>query len=149
MFARMKLAGLAAAVFATAAAAQTPLKIASPNRGSWEGAIPEIGKQAGIFKKHGLDPEILYTSGGGETMQVVVSGAVDIGLSAGLAGAFGAFAKGAPIRIIGASSSGSREVFYYVPAKSPLQSLREANGKTLSYSTTGSSTHIGALKLVD
>src|SRR5256885_9033092 len=57
--------------------AQT-LKIASPQRGSWEGAIPELGQQAGIFKKHGLDLEILYTHGGGETLQVVVSGAVDI-----------------------------------------------------------------------
>ena len=31
-------------------AAET-LKIASPIRGSWEGAIPELGKQAGIFQK--------------------------------------------------------------------------------------------------
>lgn len=141
------LIALGGALAAQCAAAQT-LKIASPNRGSWEGAIPEIGKQAGIFKKHGLDLDIIYTSGGGETMQVVISGAVDIGLSAGLAGAFGAFAKGAPIRIIGASSSGAKEVMYYVPAKSPLQSLREAHGKSIAYSTTGSSTHIGALRLI-
>ena len=76
------------------------LKIASPIRGSWEGAIPELGKQAGIFQKHGLDLEILYTQGGGETMQVVVSGSVDVGLSAGMLGTLGAYAKGAPVRII-------------------------------------------------
>ena len=92
-------------------AAET-LKIASPIRGSWEGAIPELGKQAGIFQKHGLDLEILYTQGGGETMQVVVSGSVDVGLSAGTLGSLGAYAKGAPLRIIGASSTGSREVFW-------------------------------------
>ena len=125
------------------------IRIASPNRGSWEGAIPEIGKQAGIFKKHGLNPEILYTSGGGETLQVVISGAVDIGLSAGMAGVFSAFSKGAPIRVIGASSTGSKEVFYYVPAQSPLQSLKDLHGKTISYSTTGSSTHVGALKVIE
>ena len=39
------------------------LKIASPIRGSWEGAIPELGKQAGIFRKHGLDLDIFYTQG--------------------------------------------------------------------------------------
>jgi NitT/TauT family transport system substrate-binding protein len=83
-------------------AAET-LKIASPIRGSWEGAIPELGKQAGIFQKHGLDLDILYTQGGGETLQVVVSGSVDVGLSAGVLGSLGAYAKGAPIRIIGAS----------------------------------------------
>src|SRR3954470_11307969 len=73
------------------------LKIASPIKGSWEGAIPELGKQAGIFQKHGLDLDILYTSGGGETLQAVISGSVDVGLSAGMLGTYGAFAKGAPI----------------------------------------------------
>src|SRR5690348_5623303 len=92
------------AAFALAARAE-PLKIASPQRGSWEGAIPELGKQAGIFQKHGLDLEILYTQGGGETLQVVVSGAVDVGLSAGTLGTLGAYGKGAPVRIIGASST--------------------------------------------
>src|SRR5712691_6531783 len=116
-------------------AAET-LKIASPIRGSWEGAIPELGKQAGIFRKHGLDLEILYTQGGGETMQVVVSGAVDIGLSAGMLGTLGAYAKGAPVRVIAASSTGSREVFWWVPAKSPLRSMRDVSGHTIESSTT-------------
>ena len=136
-----------ASLFGAAQAAET-FRVASPNRGSWEGAIPELGKQAGIFQKHGLDLDIIYTSGGGETMQVVISGAVDVGLSAGLAGTFGAFSKGAPVRIIGASSTGSREIFYYVPAKSPITALREANGKTIAYSTAGSSTQVGALRFI-
>src|SRR5262245_32156717 len=70
-------------------AAET-LKIASPIRGSWEGAIPELGQRAGIFRKYGLDLDILYTQGGGETLQVVMSGSVDIGLSAGALGSLGA-----------------------------------------------------------
>ena len=48
-------------------AAET-LRIASPQRGSWEGPIPELGKEVGIFQKHGLDLDILYTQGGGETL---------------------------------------------------------------------------------
>ena len=146
--AKCLLALASVVAFAQAAAAADVFRVASPNRGSWEGAIPELGKQAGIFQKHGLDLDIIYTSGGGETMQVVISGAVDVGLSAGLAGTFGAFSKGAPVRIIGASSTGSREIFYYVPAKSPLTSLREANGKTIAYSTAGSSTQVGALRFM-
>ena len=144
-----RLLALAAILgFTQAAIAADVFRVASPNRGSWEGAIPELGKQAGIFQKHGLDLDIIYTSGGGETMQVVISGAVDVGLSAGLAGTFGAFSKGAPVRIIAASSTGSREIFYYVPTKSPLTSLREANGKTIAYSTAGSSTQVGALRFM-
>ena len=102
------------------------LKIASPIRGSWEGAIPELGKQAGIFGKYGLDLDILYTQGGGETLQVVLSGSVDIGLSAGVLGSLGAYGKGAPLRIIGASSTGSRETFWWVAAKSPLAAKKDA-----------------------
>jgi NitT/TauT family transport system substrate-binding protein len=128
-------------------AAET-LKIASPIRGSWEGAIPELGKQAGIFRKHGLDLDVLYTQGGGETLQVVVSGSVDIGLSAGVLGSLGAYGKGAPIRVIGASSTGSGETFWWVTAKSPLRSIREVNGQTIAYSTNGASSHIVVLRFI-
>ena len=79
---------------------------------------------------------------------MVVSGAVDVGLSAGTLGVMGAFAKGAPIRIIGGSSTGAREVFWFVPAKSPLHSMREADGKTIAYSTVGASSHINVLRFI-
>jgi ABC-type nitrate/sulfonate/bicarbonate transport system substrate-binding protein len=142
------LVAVVACVFPHALAADT-LKIASPIRGSWEGAIPELGQQAGIFRKHGLDLDILYTQGGGETLQVVVSGSVDVGLSAGMLGSFGAYAKGAPIRIIGASSTGSREVFWWVAAaRSSLTSMREVNGQTIAYSTTGASSQIAVLRFI-
>jgi NitT/TauT family transport system substrate-binding protein len=124
------------------------LKIASPQRGSWEGAIPELGTQAGIFRKHGLDLDILYTQGGGETLQTVISGAVDIGLSAGTLGTLGAYAKGAPVRIIAASSTGSQEVFWFVAAKSPLKSMRDVKGQSIAYSTTGASSHINVLRFI-
>jgi NitT/TauT family transport system substrate-binding protein len=144
-----------ACVFATALATLTTpvssdtLKIASPQRGSWESAISQLGQQQGIFRKHGLDLEILYTAGGGETLQVVISGAVDIGLSAGTLGVLGAYAKGAPVRIIGASSTGSRELFWYAPESSPLKTIRDAKeNTTIAYSTTGSSTHITVLRFL-
>jgi NitT/TauT family transport system substrate-binding protein len=142
------IAGAVISLALSQSAAAETLKIASPQKGSWEGAIPELGKEAGIFKKYGLDLEILYTQGGGETLQVVVSGAVDVGLSAGTLGVMGAFAKGAPIRIIGGSSTGAREVFWFVPAKSPLHSMRDANGKTIAYSTVGASSHINVLRFI-
>jgi NitT/TauT family transport system substrate-binding protein len=141
------LAVIAACALPHGLAAET-LKIASPIRGSWEGAIPELGKQAGIFRKHDLDLDILYTQGGGETLQVVMSSSVDVGLSAGVLGSLGAYGKGAPLRIIGASSTGSRETFWWVPAKSPLQSMRAVNGQTIAYSTTGASSHITVLRFI-
>lgn len=144
----VKLVALCLGLGVASASAQQ-LKIASPQRGSWEGAVPELGREQGIFKKHGLDLDILYTAGGGETLQTVISGAVDIGLSAGTLSVFGAFQKGAPLRVIGASSTGSRELFWYVPADSPIKSMREADGKTIAFSTTGSSTHITVLRFIE
>jgi NitT/TauT family transport system substrate-binding protein len=142
--------GLALAVaLAAGSAPAEPLKVASPQRGSWEGSVPELGQQQGIFKKHGLELDILYTAGGGETLQAVVSGAVDVGLSAGTLAILGAFQKGAPVRIIGASSTGSRELFWYVVADSPIRAMQDANDRTIAYSTTGSSTHIAVLRFID
>jgi NitT/TauT family transport system substrate-binding protein len=143
------VAAVILALLASPAMAADLLKIASPQRGSWEGAIPELGRQQGIFQKHGLDLDILYTAGGGETLQAVISGAVDIGLSAGTTGVMGAFSKNAPIRIIGASSTGSRELFWYVLKSSALQTIRDAKeGTTIAYSTTGASTHISVLHFI-
>jgi len=141
------LAVIVSCVMPHGLAAET-LKIASPIRGSWEGAIPELGQQAGIFRKYGLDLDILYTQGGGETLQVVMSGSVDIGLSAGALGSLGAYGKGAPLRVIGASSTGSRETFWWVAAKSPLRSMREVDGQSIAYSTTGASSHITVLRFI-
>ena len=63
--------------------AQDTLKVAAGQRGNWDTSISEVGQRAGIFKKHGLVLEILWTQGGGETQQAVLSGSVDIGVAAG------------------------------------------------------------------
>ena len=131
------------------AADAEPLKLASPQRGSMESAIPELGRKNGIFKKHDIDLDVLFTSGSGETIQAVIAGSVDVGLSAGTIAVFGAHSKGAPIRIIGASQTGSTDTFWYVTSKSPIQHIRDAHDATIAYSTTGASTHIAVLKFIN
>ena len=121
--------------------AQDTFKIAAGQRGNWDTAIVEVGQRAGIFKKHGLTLEILWTQGGGETQQAVISGSVDIGVATGIMGVLSAFSKGAPVRIIGAEATGAADLFWYVPAGSPIKSLKDTDGKTIAYSTNGSSTH--------
>src|SRR5262249_14652265 len=83
----------------TAALGDDQLKLAVGAPNNWDSGVPDIGKRAGIFKKHGLDLDILYTNGGGETLQAVISGSVDLGIGAGTSSVLGAFAKGAPVRI--------------------------------------------------
>jgi NitT/TauT family transport system substrate-binding protein len=125
----------------TGARSEEVLKLAIGQRGNWDTSVAEIGQRMGIFKKHNLQLEILYTQGGGETQQAVISGSVDVGVAAGMMGVLGAFSKGAPVRILGAETTGAADLFWYVRADSPIQSLKDANGRTMSYSTNGSSTH--------
>jgi NitT/TauT family transport system substrate-binding protein len=128
-----------------AAFAQDIVKVAVGQRGSWETGISELGKIAGLFKKHGLDLQIVYTQGSGETQQAVISGSVDIGIAVGTLGALGAYSKGAPIRVIGATMTGADDLLWYVRADSPIKSIKETAGKTVAYSTSGSSTHLTVL----
>jgi len=123
------------------ALADDTLRIAVGQRGLWDTSVAELGQRAGIFKKHGIALEILYTQGGGETQQAVISGSVDLGASAGVLGVFGAFAKGAPLRIIGAEITGAADLFWYVQSNSPIHSLADTDGRTIAYSTNGASTH--------
>ncbi len=127
--------------------AEDTLKLAIGQRGNWDTAVTELGQRAGIFKKHGLVLDMLYTSGGGETQQAVISGSVDIGSAAGVMGVLSAFSKGAPVRILGAQATGSAD-FWYATTKSGIQTLKDADGKTVAYSTNGSSTHSIVLAFV-
>jgi NitT/TauT family transport system substrate-binding protein len=126
---------------ADAASADDTLKLAVGQRGNWDTSVSEIGQRAGIFKKHGLTLEIVYTQGAGETQQAVISGSVDLGIAAGVMGVLGAYAKGAPVRIISAETTGAKDLYWYVKADSPIKTLKDTDGKTLAYSTNGSSTH--------
>jgi NitT/TauT family transport system substrate-binding protein len=138
------VAGVLAALALSAgapASAQDTLKLAIGQRGNWDTSVAEVGQRIGIFKKHNLVLELLYTQGGGETQQAVISGSVDIGVAAGVMGVMSAFSKGAPVRVIGAETTGAQDLFWYVPATSPIKSLKDTDGKTIAYSTNGSSTN--------
>ncbi|WNJ93080.1 ABC transporter substrate-binding protein [Bosea sp. 685] len=149
MLRRTILAALLASALPLAASAQEAIKIAIGQRGNWDTSVPELGKQAGIFKKHGLELDLLYTQGGGETQQAVIAGSADIGVAAGTLGVLGAFSKGAPVRIVGAQATGASD-FWYARADSKLQSIRDAGpDTTIAYSTNGSSTHSIVLGFVD
>src|SRR5262245_10183240 len=96
--------------------AQDQLKVAVGGRGIGETFVTEVGYKAGLFTKQNLVLDIFYTDGGGETQQAIISNSAQIGVASGFLGAIGVFAKGAPVRIIGASYTGGAQVFWYVPA---------------------------------
>jgi NitT/TauT family transport system substrate-binding protein len=144
------LAAAAVLGLGTAAEAQKVenVTVAIGQGGKWDATLPQLGSEKGIFEKHGLKLDILYTEGGGETQQIIISGSADIGVAVGTQGVMGAFAKGAPIRIIGSAANGD-DAFYYAKADSPLNSLKDMKGQTIAYSRNGSSTHTFVLGFIN
>lgn len=144
--------GVAAFVgaFAVVSAAQAAdlVRVASSQRGGWDTTLVEYGEAAGIFEKHGLDLDILWTSGGSEAQQAVITGSVDITLGTGILGVISAWSIGAPVEIIGASITGSPDLYWYVKSDSDIESMADTDGATVAYSRPGSSTNIIAAKLV-
>jgi NitT/TauT family transport system substrate-binding protein len=80
-------------------------------------------------------------------LQAVTSGSVDVGIGLGTAAVMAAYTKGAPLRVIGNAGSGSSE-FWYVQADSPIKTVADANGGSIAFSTTGSSSHLVVLSLI-
>ena len=46
------------------------------------------------------------------------------------------------MRVIGNSTDGARDLYWYVPANSPVKTVKDADGKSFAFSTTGSSTDL-------
>lgn len=107
--------------------------------GVWDTYPTEAGEKAGIFKKNDLSVEYIYSTGSGETLQAVIAGSADIG-EVGTIGILGAYLKGAPVRIIGAEATGSAE-YWYARTESGINTLKDTDGKTIAFSSNGSSTN--------
>jgi NitT/TauT family transport system substrate-binding protein len=98
-----------------------------------------IPYEAGIFRKHGLDVELLYVGGGGRAAQVVQSGEVPIGTFTGGA-VVNANLAGGDLVIIASSLN----VFtFVVMAKPEIRRVEELKGKRIGISRFGSATDFG------
>src|SRR5215831_18843287 len=125
-----------------------PLKAAISQMGFGDPSFVEFAEMAGFFQEAGIESESVYTDGGAATLTTVLSGSADIGLSNGLLGVIGAYVKGAPVRVISAQMTGAGELYWYARAESGIRSLKDAAGKTVAFSSPGSSSNLIALTLV-
>src|ERR1700749_4336212 len=144
----MALASLSLLGSGRFALADDTLQVATPQKGAWDAGIAELGQRGGIFKKHGLDLDILYTAAGPESIQAVIGGSIDVAVASGVSAAIGTFGKGAPIRIISSEMTGAPDLYWYVPVDSPIHSIQDLNGKTIAFSAVGSSSHASVLALI-
>lgn len=145
----LTMAGCLVSAVPFAAQAAEKLTVAVAQKGLWDTMVTVHGVEQGFFKEEGLDVEIIFTRGGSETLQTVITGSAPIAISTGILGTLGAYAKGAPLRIFSAQMTGSPDLFWYAKADSQINSLKDADGKTMGFSRPGSSTHLVSLELAN
>jgi NitT/TauT family transport system substrate-binding protein len=141
------LLGLVAVSISSGVRAET-LKVAVSQRGFWDSTMVDIAEKQGFFKDAGLEIEILYTEGGASTLTPLLAGSIDVAMSNGILGVIGAYSKGAPVRVISAEGTGAGDAFWYAPIATGIKSLKDTSGKTVAFSSPGSSTNLILLQLV-
>ena len=141
------LLGLIAAAIGSSASAET-LKVAVAQRGFWNSTFVDIAEKQGFFKEAGLTIEVFYTEGGASTLTPLIAGSVDVAMSNGILGVVAAYAKGMPVRVIAAEATGAAEAFWYARTETGIRSLKDTNGKTVAFSSPGSSTNLVLLQLL-
>lgn len=148
---RVVLGGALAAPFVITrpALAADKMRIISSQKGFWDTTLILFGEQKGIFRDNGLELDILWSDGGSDIQQAVITGSTDFGVAPGILGALSAFVKNAPIAVTNAAMTGSSDLFWYVRADSPIKSMADCKGKAVAFSRPGASSELIASTLLD
>jgi NitT/TauT family transport system substrate-binding protein len=131
------------------AAARTKIIVVVPHRILFTVALPVyLAQEKGFYRENNIDVDAVFTRGGGENVQAVVSGDAQIGLGTGTLAVISAFVKKAPIKIAAAEITGM-DAFWYVQSSTPMRKMEDLAGKKVAYSRPGASSHMAALAIAD
>ncbi len=129
---------IGSATAALPAMADTRLVVGKANAAAESIITVNVGDDAGIFKKHGLDLQIENFQGGSRIVQALIANSIDIAIGAGTQMAF--TAKGAPMIAVCESTTTLPYFSIGVPWDSPIHTLAELKGKRIGVSNPGSLT---------
>src|SRR6185312_16619035 len=99
----------------------------------------DIGVDAGIFKKRGLDVEVSAFGGDAKMMQALAADGIDIALGGGPA--FATIVKGSPMKAVAALANAPNTIMLVVLKDGPIKSVADLKDKKVSVSTAGSLTY--------
>jgi len=97
----------------------------------------EMGKRLGIFRRNGIDLEVVYVNSGSLLNQALIAGTFDVSLSQG-SEAMLAKLHGADMRIVAVISNHFNHVYLAAPA---ITSFKQLKGKKVAVSRFGSGSH--------
>ena len=138
------IAAAGVAVLSAPSFAADKVRLVNSTKVVFETEHPYTGLEEGIFKKHNLDVSVIHGSGGAASLQAVITGSQDVVWGNGVLGVVSAYAKGAPVRILGSNIRGVQDLYWYVKPESPIKSFKDLNGKQMAYSRPGSTTDLAA-----
>jgi NitT/TauT family transport system substrate-binding protein len=130
---------LATLGFGQNAAAQVKIRVGKAQAQTFAFVPADVGVEAGIFKKHGLDVEISSFGGDAKLLQALSADAIDIAMGGGPTFAF--IVKGAPMLGVGALADAPGTIMLVVAKDGPVKTEDDLKGRTVSVSTTGSLTY--------
>src|SRR5262245_49204730 len=97
----------------------------------------EIGKRLGIFRRNGLDVEVVYVNAGSLLNQALIAGTFDASLSQGSESML-AKLRGADMRITAVIANRFNHVYLTAPA---ITSIKHLRGKKVAVRSFGSGSH--------
>jgi ABC-type nitrate/sulfonate/bicarbonate transport system substrate-binding protein len=118
------------------AAAADKLRAGKATSDTWPYGALDIGVEEGIFAKYNLDVEVTVLSGGARFQQALASNSIDVGVSG--TAAMPQTIKGSPVIAIAATVGAPYGFSVVVAEDSPIKSVAELKGKTISFGTNGS-----------
>jgi len=99
--------------------------------------VLEMGRRSGIFRKNGLDLEVVYINSGSLLNQALIAGTFDVSFSQG-SEAMLAKLRGADMRITAVIANHFNHVYLTAPA---ITSIKQLKGKKVAVSRFGSGSH--------
>jgi NitT/TauT family transport system substrate-binding protein len=97
----------------------------------------EMGKRQGIFRKNGIDLEVVYVNSGSLLNQALIAGTFDVAYSQG-SEAMVAKLRGADMRIVAVVANRFNHVYLAAPS---ITSFKQLKGKKVAVSRFGSGSH--------
>jgi len=127
-------------LLASTAAAQAPVRINwTAVTGAQSGMF--MAQQEGLFKKHGLDVELIHIPSSSRGIQAILAGEIAFSFMDGT-NAAQANLKGANLTLVAGATN--RQVFSLM-AKSEFKRITDLRGRKVGITRVGSSTHTSAL----
>jgi NitT/TauT family transport system substrate-binding protein len=128
---------VAAGALTAARADAESLRVGTPAGSNFTFLPARVGADRGVFKAEGLDVEVTDFGGGAKLQQAIISGAIDMTVSAGTDLAFSV--KGSPDKAVAAL--GNKPTLGIIVAyDSPLKTIDDLKGKKVGVTTVGSLT---------